>query len=134
MGKNAHTPRTAPRPTILVVDDDADMREAVAMVLRTHGWTVHAADGGRAGLVQLSRLSGPVLMLLDWHMPGMGGAEVLAQLPWRAGVLPLAVIVMAASSRVPAQGWPVLRKPFALDHLLDAVAMSLAEMVTALAA
>ncbi|MFI5345498.1 MAG: response regulator [Elusimicrobiota bacterium] len=65
-------------PKILLVDDDADQRRAVAAVLKGIGEIVEAADGEDA----LARIATdrPRLILLDVSMPGMGGLEALRRI------------------------------------------------------
>ncbi len=61
---------------ILIVDDDADLRRALAIVLRSL-FTVLEASGGLEALALLKE-ERPSLVLLDVSMPGMSGLEVLA--------------------------------------------------------
>jgi CheY-like chemotaxis protein len=65
-----NTPR--PQGTILVVDDDTDLREAVVEALRSEGYRVTAAKNGADALSHL-RLERPALVLLDLMMPVMDG-------------------------------------------------------------
>jgi two-component system, OmpR family, KDP operon response regulator KdpE len=66
--------------TILLVDDDADGREAITMLLRSNGYLVEEAPNAAAALRYL--LSGGVAsaIILDQRMPGMTGRELLEQL------------------------------------------------------
>lgn len=72
---------TTPKPEILLVEDDSDVRKCVALVLRHHGFTVHQASSGREA-VQLYQRYHPCihLVLLDVQMPGMSGAQTFALL------------------------------------------------------
>lgn len=63
--------------TILVVDDDDDIREGFAELLRNAGYEVHEAANGRAALEQLAGRDEPCLVLMDVMMPEMGGAALL---------------------------------------------------------
>jgi CheY-like chemotaxis protein/anti-sigma regulatory factor (Ser/Thr protein kinase) len=71
--------RTSAEPShILLVDDDPEVRSTLADMLRSHGhWVTEAANGPQA-LLELER-SDVRLMLLDFAMPGMNGAEVAVQ-------------------------------------------------------
>jgi CheY-like chemotaxis protein/two-component sensor histidine kinase len=61
--------------TILLVDDDVEVRTTLADMLEAHGHTVYQAEDGVQALTKLERR--PIeLMLLDFAMPGMNGAEV----------------------------------------------------------
>jgi DNA-binding response OmpR family regulator len=82
---------------VLVIDDDAAVRQAVARLLGAMGFRMTAADGGEAGLALLD--SGETrfdLVVLDWLMPSLSGAEVLRELRRRDPVLP--VILMSGYS------------------------------------
>jgi len=65
--------------TILLIDDDKGVREAISMTLRHCGYRVIAADSGRAGL-ELAREQLPDLILTDINMPDMDGQAVLKQI------------------------------------------------------
>jgi two-component system cell cycle sensor histidine kinase/response regulator CckA len=66
--------------TILVVDDEPQVREVISRVLASCGYTVIAAADGREALAMFGDGSGIDLVVLDMVMPGMGGRECLAQL------------------------------------------------------
>ncbi len=78
---------------ILIVDDDAAMREALAEAVRDGGHEVHLAATGAAALSVLERES-VAAVLLDLRMPGMDGIEVLRRI--RARPSPPAVAVLTA--------------------------------------
>jgi CheY-like chemotaxis protein len=61
--------------TVLVVDDDPDVREIVTSTLADIGYHVHAAGDGAQALTFLAQLV-PDLLIADFAMPGMNGAEV----------------------------------------------------------
>ena len=125
--------RTAPvvapaAATILVVDDDADVRSLVRDTLEMLGYRVMTADGGPAALDILDRTR-PDLMLIDFAMPGMNGAEAagLARQKWNE-----MAIVFASGYADTAQvedalggGAVILRKPFEMDELARTVAEAL---------
>ena len=107
---------------ILIVDDDADVRAAISDVLTDEGFRVaSAADGAEAlDLFAIGPL--PDLVLLDWVMPGMGGAEFLraiAKVPEWAAVPHILFTALNASEHPP--GHHVLRKPLNLDELIWSV-------------
>ena len=64
---------------ILVVDDDADIREVLADRLESLGYRVSAAETARAGLELLERQN-PQLVLLDIEMPDMNGIDMLREI------------------------------------------------------
>jgi CheY-like chemotaxis protein len=111
---------------ILVVEDDAGIRQTIAECLEFEGYAVRQAASGDAALEELARGGLPSLIFLDVVMPGLNGREILARLraePETAGV---PVVVMTAA--VPALTGPIdgaaalLSKPFDLSELLDVTA------------
>jgi CheY-like chemotaxis protein len=110
--------------TVLVVDDDTDVRDFLGDSLEALGHTVHRAGGGEEALALLQHEQ-PDLALIDYAMPGMHGADV-ARLA--RDILPGMPIVFVTGYAETEQleaalgpGAPVLRKPFTVDELADAV-------------
>jgi two-component system nitrogen regulation response regulator NtrX len=90
-------PAPAPRsPVVLVVDDDADIRLALEMILRYEGFAVWTAKDGRAALARLEEEQGrgerPDVVLTDVKMPGMDGLELLEELRRRPAAPPVVMI------------------------------------------
>lgn len=111
---------TARPKKVLVVDDDDDLRESVALILEDEGWVVCEARHGAEALKLLHDFQ-PSVMLLDWRMPVMDGGQVLARLdqhPQRPRVVLITasahVEELAARHGVPFR----LGKPFAVEDLL----------------
>src|SRR6266404_4600890 len=71
--------RKTPRAQILVVDDDAVSRKILAQLLASAGLQCHECEDGTEAL-ELIRAKQPSLLLLDFDMPGLNGAEVLKSL------------------------------------------------------
>jgi CheY-like chemotaxis protein len=84
----------AGRASILVVEDDTDLRDCVREELEDAGFHVSTAGNGREGLELLDRGHRPCLILLDLMMPVMTGYEFLAELRGRDADIP--VVVMSA--------------------------------------
>jgi DNA-binding response OmpR family regulator len=83
--------------TVLVADDDPDIRELVAFKLEQAGFKVHAVGDGIAALAAAKALS-PSLLLLDVMMPGLNGYEVCRRL--RAeGEAAIPVIMLTAKAQ-----------------------------------
>src|ERR1700731_2784967 len=68
-----------PAGKILVVDDEATSRKVLARILSSTGYDCREAKGGREGL-DLIRTEQPSLLLLDFDMPGLDGAQVVERL------------------------------------------------------
>jgi CheY-like chemotaxis protein len=108
--------------TVLVVEDDQDIREALSDALGAEGYEVQVAENGRAGLEVLRGGCLADVILLDLLMPVMSGWEFRQEQledPTLAGI---PVIVVSASQPGDARPDRHLPKPFALDDLLRAIA------------
>jgi CheY-like chemotaxis protein len=107
--------------SVLVVDDERDIREAVAEVLREEGYEVFDARDGAEALRQL-RAHHPDVVLLDLMMPGMNGWEFCAARKREPELDAIPVIVISALGRVSGiDAQAFLQKPFELDALVSAV-------------
>jgi len=78
---SAPTPPDNP-PTVLCIDDEANILSSLKRLFRPHGYRVLVADGGPAGLALLEQEAVDVVVC-DMRMPGMSGAEVLEQVRLR---------------------------------------------------
>ena len=79
------------RATVLVVDDEASIRESLRMVLEYEGYRVEEATSGEQALDRV-RANAPQALLLDVKMPGMDGLEALAALRERGYDMPVLII------------------------------------------
>jgi CheY-like chemotaxis protein len=109
---------------VLVVDDDTDVRESMADILRIEGLeAVVACDGGEALHVLQTRRDKPSLILLDLMMPRMSGWELLERLGEDRALASIPVCVVSASgAALPSGAQRMLSKPFDMQRLLDVVA------------
>ncbi|MFT3917379.1 MAG: response regulator [Anaeromyxobacteraceae bacterium] len=112
--------------SILVVDDDTDLRETVGELLVEEGWHPRLCENGREALDALRGGERPRLILLDLMMPEMNGWQFREEQLKDEGLSDIPVVVMTASRGVDAQppiaASEVLFKPIGLDELIDAVA------------
>ncbi|MFZ6179208.1 response regulator [Nannocystis pusilla] len=111
-------------PPILLVEDDDDIRDAVAELLRDDGYDVHGVDNGEKALAYLHQAERePCLILLDLMMPVLDGWQVIDRLRGQDRLLALPVVVMSAASpeTAPADVAAFVRKPIDLDLLLGLV-------------
>ena len=109
---------TRRKGTLLIVEDDEEIRTTLAGILEDEGYDVVVARDGREGLAVLSTLLGPSLVLLDLMMTGMNGYDFLAALGEVENPPP--VLIITAAPETPP-GIPFLRKPVRLDELLAAI-------------
>jgi CheY-like chemotaxis protein len=110
------------RGTVLLLEDDVDVREAVAGVLEDAGFRVAMASNGREGLEVLAQNTSPCLIVLDLWMPILSGREFLAQLQAEPEKSALPVVLMTASDSAPPSGVvECLRKPFGISKLVKTV-------------
>ena len=115
--------------SVLVIDDDADIRNALQLVLKKGGYHPLLADGGQAALAlmeQKDQAAGVAAILCDLEMPGMNGATVIAHLHVHYPMIPVIVLSGAAPAQfldaVGQQGvgdW--IRKPATNEAVLEKV-------------
>jgi signal transduction histidine kinase len=111
---------------VMIVDDDADVRDAISPLLRKRGYETAEAVNGKDALEQLRAGLRPQLILLDLQMPVMDGhafAEVCAEDPELASI-PIVVVSSDTASAVKlaatrARGY--LSKPVSFERLLAAI-------------
>jgi CheY-like chemotaxis protein len=108
---------------ILLVDDDEAVRETTAQMLQALGFEVAQAGSGGAALEMLDGPRRFDLLLLDFAMPGMNGADVAKAASARRPGLPILFVTgyadLAALANV---GHPVIRKPFESRDLASSLA------------
>ena len=115
------------RKRILLVDDDREIVESMKVALETSGYDILVARDGNQGLAMAER-EDPDLVILDMMMPKRSGFLVLEKLR-RTRPVPLRVIMITANEgnrhmRYAQESLGVddyIRKPFAMDRLLDSV-------------
>ena len=86
--------------TILIADDDEDVRIVVRMRLDTHAYRLLEAGNGRDAL-NLARSERPDLLILDCAMPGLTGQEVVLALQKDAATAGIPVIMVTGKDAVP---------------------------------
>jgi CheY-like chemotaxis protein len=113
--------------SVLVVEDDRDVRDALGLVLEDEGYEVVMAANGKEALGLLGTGLRPNVVLLDLMMPIMSGWEMREQMLRDPGIADIPTIVITGDTRA-AQRTADLRvvaciaKPFEVDDLLDKVA------------
>ena len=115
----------AEQKVILVVDDDRELVDAMRAVLERQGFKVIQAHDGHQGKQAIYNQR-PDLVILDMMMPRMGGYPVLEHFKDKADAPPIIMVTANEGSRhkVYAEYLGVIdyiRKPFAMERLLEAV-------------
>ncbi len=109
---------------VLVVDDDALLRQAVQWVLEDEGLSVQSAGDGSQGLA-LAAQQCPQLVILDLTLPDFPGERIAAELRAAYGTsVPIVIISAAGDVAEQAQrlqAFDYIQKPFEIEHLLETV-------------
>jgi len=108
---------------ILVIEDDADIRETLRQALEYEGYDSVGAANGQEGLEILGNIDSPCLILLDLMMPVMDGWKFAEKLRDDEKLSTIPVVIVSAfvdqTRTLNAQG--ILKKPVELDALLEVV-------------
>ena len=110
-----------PPRTVLVVDDDPEILDALDMVLGEAGYDVVSANNGIVALEYLRSSPAPDVVLLDLFMPLMNGWEFVREVRISERTAHVPIIVLTAAG--PHWGYPlpphrVMHKPIQREHLL----------------
>lgn len=111
------------QPTILVAEDDPDIRDLIVFRLKRSGWRiVQAGDGQQA--IDLARDDRPDVAVLDWMMPVKSGIEVIAEMRDDPELSAVPILMLSARAQEPdiVQGFTsgatdYLTKPFSPQEL-----------------
>ena len=111
-----------PKSRILVIDDEAAIRDSLRMTLEYEGYEFIGASTGQEGLA-LAERDAPDLVLLDVKMPGMDGLEVLDRLHAMNEALPVVVVsghgsISTAVDATKKGAFDFIEKPFASERVL----------------
>ena len=110
---------------VLVVDDERNITELVAMALRYEGYDVHTAASGREALDEVRSFQ-PVLMILDVMLPDIDGLEVLRRTQNSGRKVPTIFLTARDATEDKVKGLTVggddyVTKPFSLEELMARV-------------
>jgi len=110
--------------TILIVDDEENLRKTLAEILRARGYSILEADDG-ATAIDLLRTETPDLIFSDWKMPRVGGEEFLQHLHRHSQLASVPVIVItaygsshSAIEAVRLGAYDFVTKPFDMDEIV----------------
>jgi CheY-like chemotaxis protein len=119
---------TARRPRILLIDDDAGVREVLLHLLASFGYDCQTAADGASGLARFDE-GGWDLVLIDIVMPAMSGWGVVETIRRRTPTMPIVLITGMSEPAVMrrAHDWrlPIIVKPFRSETVQAAVATAL---------
>ena len=122
-GEQAQPEAERPTASVLVIDDDPDVRGFIVAALEEQGYRVRETSDGEQGLAEVER-ERPDLVIVDFIMPGMSGAEVATRI--RANLPDQQILFVSGYSETEAvkrtaPDAPLLAKPFRADALHKAV-------------
>jgi CheY-like chemotaxis protein len=119
---------SSPAKSVLIVDDDIDIRETITLILEDEGYVVASAANGEEALHYLRAHAQalPHLILLDLMMPVMDGLEFRAeqQKDPKLATIPVVVITASGNAKERAKSMranAMIQKPIALDTLLETI-------------
>jgi CheY-like chemotaxis protein len=82
---------------ILLVDDESDLRQAMAWLLEYHGYAVETAANGKEALAKLDQIEPPCLIILDLMMPEMNGWELRESLLRRPELADVPIVLVSGN-------------------------------------
>jgi CheY-like chemotaxis protein len=112
-----------PRKLVLILDDDNDIREAIRDLLEVEGYGTAEARDGAAGLAYLRSNAQPGVILLDWNMAPVSGADFMSEFSRDTSLAAIPVVLLTADVRAEpkARAFGVsthLGKPIDADRLI----------------
>jgi DNA-binding NtrC family response regulator len=118
-----------PNGSILVIDDEAEIREGLELLLSSEGYSVTSAETGEAGLARLEQEPFD-LLLLDVSLPGRSGLDLLRDIRHRDPHLPVVLITAYGSIDMARQAFKsgaqdYITKPWSNDELLAQIASAI---------
>lgn len=110
--------------SILIIEDDEDIRESLKNILEMEGYEVHAAKNGKEGLELLRNIPAPGIIFLDLMMPVMSGWDFLEARKKDGnsfGEVPVYVLTAVHNPMQIPKANGTIRKPIELENLLEIV-------------
>ena len=116
--------RTANNPVLIVVDDDAAVRNALKFLLEMEGYAVRTYSDGLE-LLNEPQLPPGSCLVMDYKLPGINGLEAIARLRERYGRLHAILVTTHPSTKVVRHAReanvPIVEKPLLEDALLKEI-------------
>jgi len=118
-----------PNGSILVIDDEAEIREGLELLLSSEGYSVSSAETGEAGLTRLEQEPFD-LLLLDVSLPDRNGLDLLREIRQRDPGLPIVLITAYGSIDMARQAFKsgaqdYITKPWSNDELLAQISLAI---------
>src|SRR6187402_246488 len=112
------------KPRVIVIDDDAAIRDTMRMTLEYEGFECLTAASGTEGLAMAER-EAPDVVFLDIKMPGLDGLEVLSRLRAQSDTMPVVMVSAHGSTTAALEAgrlgaFRFIEKPLSKDYVLDA--------------
>jgi CheY-like chemotaxis protein len=108
---------------VLLIEDDVDVREIVGEAILEAGYPAVGLGSGQTAVEYLRSNPPPRLILLDWHLPALGGAEVMQEVMKRPEFADIPVVLMSGDARAGKEDPEMsfagrLAKPFTWEALI----------------
>jgi two-component system, LuxR family, response regulator FixJ len=113
---------TDARTTLVVVEDDVDVRRALSRFLCVHGYSVRAFDSAEAWLASVCPADGAII---DINLPGMSGLELAERLKHEGRAVPTVFITAHDDPGQEPASDVILQKPLDAESLLNAIERAL---------
>jgi CheY-like chemotaxis protein len=108
--------------SVLIVDDEVDLRASLGEVLGDEGYSVFMASNGREAMALLQTMPRPSVIILDLLMPEMDGNEFYRALRATPTLADIPVLISTADPFAAPACVPIVKKPISMDRLLTSVA------------
>lgn len=112
---------TVKPPTLLVVDDDPEIRMLLSDLFSREGYQVDVAHDGAAAITFLEHNARPAAIVLDLLMPGILGSSVLAYIGSKPDLEGIPVAIVSSSPQLAPDGYRFFQKPIKFRPLLEFV-------------
>ncbi len=111
-------PLSCKPPTLLIVDDDPEVRMMLCELFARKGFCVRVAEDGAAAILFLEHNEPPAAIVLDLVMPGIPGTGVLSYLGSKPCLQNIPVAIASGTPHLAPHGYPVFKKPLTFAPLL----------------
>ena len=106
-------------PSLLVIDDDPEVRMLLSELFAREGFRVEVATDGAAAILFLEQHEPPAAIILDLLMPGILGSSVLAYLGSTPALEHVPVAIVSSSPHLAPRGYQLFKKPLKFASLLE---------------